>query len=43
MIDRGEVGAKSRKGFYDWKGSHEFASQDSIKPKKRKQVSTYTA
>jgi 3-hydroxybutyryl-CoA dehydrogenase len=42
MIDRGELGMKSGKGFYDWKDSHEFASQDFIKPKKRKQVSTYT-
>jgi len=37
MIDRGELGMKSGKGFYDWKGPHEFASPDFIKPKKRKQ------
>nr|MDO8080058.1 3-hydroxyacyl-CoA dehydrogenase family protein [Candidatus Freyarchaeota archaeon] len=36
MIDRGELGMKSGKGFYDWKGPLEFTSPDFIKPKKKK-------
>jgi 3-hydroxybutyryl-CoA dehydrogenase len=36
MMDRGELGMKSGKGFYDWKGPLEFASPDFVKPRKKK-------
>ena len=32
MIDRGELGMKSGKGFYDWKNP-EFAKPDFLKPR----------
>lgn len=35
-IDRGELGLKAGKGFYDWTGSLDFTSPDFIKPKKEK-------
>ncbi|MEX2750460.1 MAG: 3-hydroxyacyl-CoA dehydrogenase family protein [Candidatus Freyarchaeota archaeon] len=35
MIDRGELGMKSGKGFYDWKGPLDFTSPEFIKPKKK--------
>ena len=35
-IDRGELGMKVGKGFYDWTGPLEFASDEFIKPRKKK-------
>jgi 3-hydroxybutyryl-CoA dehydrogenase len=34
MIDRGELGMKSGKGFYDW-SDPEFAGPDFLDPKKK--------
>ena len=36
MVDRGELGMKSGKGFYDWTGPLEFKSPEFIKSKKKK-------
>ncbi|MFB0561014.1 MAG: 3-hydroxyacyl-CoA dehydrogenase family protein [Candidatus Lokiarchaeia archaeon] len=36
MVDRGELGMKSGKGFYDWTPPLEFTSEEFIKPKKKK-------